>query len=163
MLKWWRVAQDSARCAWWVEREEPSDGQGQTEIVHGLWAYGVTREGDRMAVTESMLHDECEEEEAFEAARASAEAKAGGERSKEEGAALSGWRTYLEWCRDEAGEEFRRQLMDVRGDYRDPCGVVAALLGLAEMEGYADSLDAGLVELGRPVSVAGNKDIRTSR
>lgn len=157
MLRWWKVAQDPARCSCWRESEDPEDP------VKELWAHMVTREGGRAAVAESMLYDECEAEEALEAAMASAKGKAGGELSKEESAALSGERAYLEWCRDEAAEQFKKQIVDVRGDYRDPRGVVAALLDLAEAEGYANALDASLVELGRPVSVSGNKGTRTSR
>lgn len=62
--------------------------------------------------------------------------------TEEAKAAAAGVDAYMEWLRASKAERFRRDLLDQKGDFRDPAGVFAALARYAADHGGVGGFDA---------------------
>lgn len=90
------------------------------------------------------------------ATMAAAAASANGKEimSHQEEAATAGEAEYLAWFKRRVGERFEEDLMALRGDFRNPRGVLDAILEYAMRDGHGRALDPALVEMGRLASQA---------
>jgi hypothetical protein len=68
--------------------------------------------------------------------------------------ATDGWESYLRWCRQRLTDRLRDDLLRLRGDFRDPMGVIRAELEHASKHPGGGEFDALLVRIDQDARAA---------